>query len=210
MLCRTKRRKRIRRKIIIVAAFLVCIIVLFEIQAIPFTAKCIKKQSKSVSTKLISDIVAEVTEEMELTYDDMTNVKYTDDGNLSSVSTDTVVINKLKSAVTNKIQKKLDSQTVNRFYQPLGSFTQLSFLSTFGPEVEINFTLTGSVNCKVESTFSGAGVNQTIHHIRLIVQTDIISLSPGFNNEQTFTTDYELTQTVIVGSVPSTYADIVK
>ncbi|MBR1730885.1 MAG: hypothetical protein IJ725_00405, partial [Ruminococcus sp.] len=54
------------------------------------------------------------------------------------------------------------------------------------------------------------GVNQTIHHIKLIVTTDIVTISPEYSEQNTFTTDYEIAQTVIVGETPSTFADIVR
>ena len=112
--------------------------------------------------------------------------------------------------MTRKIQNELDKQKLYKFSLPLGAFTDITLLSTLGPQTEISFYLTGSVNCNIKSKFESGGVNQTIHHIYLIVNTDIITISPEYKEQCSFSTDYEIAQTVIVGNIPSTYADIVR
>ena len=62
----------------------------------------------------------------------------------------------------------------------------------------------------IESKFESGGVNQTVHHIYLVVETEIITISPEYSEKVNYKTDYEIAQTVIVGSTPSTYADIVR
>ncbi len=212
LLCKTKNQKHRRLKkalFVFFCAAALCVI-LFEAQAIPFTAKCVKKQSKTISTKIISQIVDEVQSQLDLSYDDLADIKYSDSGEVRSISADTVKINKFKSLVTRKIQNELDKQKLYKFSLPLGAFTDITLLSTLGPQTEISFYLTGSVNCKIKSKFESGGVNQTIHHIYLIVNTDIITISPEYKEQCSFSTDYEIAQTVIVGNIPSTYADIVR
>ena len=213
MLCKTKSSAKLRKlkKCLLISAIILClIVVLFESQAIPFTAKCVKKQSKTVSTKLISKIVDEVQSELKLGYSDLADVKYSEGGEVRSISANTVKINKIKSEITNRIQDELDKEKLYRFKLPLGAFTDITMLSTLGPQMEISFALTGSVNCKLKSKFESAGVNQTIHHIILTVDTEIITVSAEYNDECKFSTDYEIAQTVIVGNIPATYADIVR
>ena len=212
MLCRRKnaKRGRIKRRLIIFILLVVVIIIVFEIQAIPFATKCVKKQSKTVSTKLIADKVEEFQNTQSYTYSDLAIIKYSDTGEVRSISENTIAVNKLKSEITRAIQSELDKKRAYSFSLPLGAFTQLTLLNSLGPEIEINFILTGSVNCSLKSTFESCGVNQTIHHIKLIVETDIITISPEYSEQNTFTTDYEIAQTVIVGQIPSTFADIVR
>ncbi len=202
--------KRIRRYSIIVTVIIIVLIVLFEMQAVPFTLKCVRKQSKTISTKIIGNAVTQTLENFDFTYDDLANINYSDSGQVNSISANSININRVKSEVIEKIQNELDKQKQYSFSLPAGTFTNLTLISTLGPDVEITFTLTGSVNCKIKSTFESSGVNQTIHHINLIVTTDIVAISPNYSEEVKFKTDYEIAQTVIVGSVPSMYADVVK
>ena len=202
--------KRIRRYSIIVTVIIIVFIVIFEMQAVPFTLKCVRKQSKTISTKIIGSAVTQTLEKYDFRYDDLANINYSDSGQVNSISANSININRVKSDVIEKIQNELDKQKQYNFSLPAGSFTNLTLISTLGPDIEITFTLTGSVNCKIKSTFESSGVNQTIHHIDLIVTTDIVAISPNYSEEVKFKTDYEIAQTVIVGSVPSMYADVVK
>ncbi len=207
---KSKKVRKIRKTLIILISVLICSIILFEMQAIPFTAKCVKKQAKTVSTKIIAQSVSDISDEMKIKYSDFAKLRYSDSGDLKSISEDTVHVNKFKSAITLRIQEKLDKNELYRFELPLGAFTDITMLSTFGPPIEITFALTGSVNCHLKSRFESAGVNQTVHHIYIVVDTEIISISPEYSEKIKFKTEYEIAQTVIVGSVPSTFADIIR
>ena len=207
---RNLRFKKLRKLIFFILTVIIFIVFLFEMQAIPFTKKCVNKQAKSISSKIIGSTVNKVIGNLNYTYDDLSVINYSDKGEINSISSNTVKINKIKSNTINKIQDELDKEKTYKFLLPLGSFTDITLLSTLGPDIEINFILTGSVNCKIKNSFESAGVNQTLHHIYLVVNTEIITLSPEYSEKIKFSTDYEIAQTVIVGSIPSTYADIVR
>jgi hypothetical protein len=78
-------------------------------------------------------------------------------------------------------------------------------LTGFGPDIEVNFRLTGSVNCEIKSEFESSGINQTVHRIYLIVDAEMVTISPGKSNTIKFSTNYEIAQSVIVGGTPSFY-----
>ena len=212
MLCKIKKTKHksLKRAIAVILIITAAIVILFEMQAVPFTAKCVKKQSKTISSNIIAEKLEAVQKKIGYTYSDLAEIKYSDSGDVKSISENTIFVNKLKSEVVRSIQNELDKQKVYSFKLPLGSFTDITLLSTLGPEIEISFALTGSVNCKLKSSFESGGVNQTVHHIKLIVTTEIITISPEYSDCNTYTTDYEIAQTVIVGQTPSTFADIVR
>lgn len=212
MLCRRKRsklRKRLRRVVFFIFLIFVVLLIFFEAQAVPFTAKCVKKQSKSVSARIINNCVEKVNAKYPFEYSDLASIKYSDSGAVQSISANSRNVNLLKSRITLAIQKELDLQKSYSFSLPLGSFTELTLLSTLGPAVEVSFILTGSVNCKLKSTFESGGVNQTVHHIILEITTEVITISPEYREQTSYKTDFEVAQSVIVGAVPSTFADIV-
>ena len=212
MLCKSKNneKSKIKKTIIALIAFVLAIVVIFEIQAIPFTRKYVKSMSKMYSSRIIAETIDNVQEKTRFTYSDLVSIKYSDSGDVKSITENTINVNKFKSQVTREIQQKLDNKPMCSFDLPLGAFTDVTILNNLGPNIEINFMLTGSVNCKLKSTFESGGVNQTVHHINLSVSTDIITISPEYTEQNRFVTDYEIAQTVIVGSTPSTFADIVR
>lgn len=212
MLCKSKNKKnsKIKKIIVSVIAFILAVVVIFEIQAIPFTRKYVKSMSKMYSSRIIAQTIDEVQEKTGFTYSELFSTKYSENGEVKSITENTVNVNKFKSLVTLGIQQKLDKKPVYGFGLPLGAFTDVTVLNNFGPDIEINFMLTGSVNCKLKSTFDSGGVNQTVHHVKLIVSTDLITISPEYTEQNTFVTDYEIAQTVIVGTAPSSFVDIVR
>ena len=212
MLCKSKTQKtnKVKRLIITLIIFILVIVVAFEMQAIPFARKYVKSQSKMYSSRIIAETIEEVQSKTGFTYSDLVSINYSDNGDVKTITENTINVNKFKSLVTKRIQNKLDEKPVYCFDLPLGAFTDVTVLNNVGPSIEINFAMTGSVNCKLKSTFESGGVNQTIHHIMLIVSTDIITISPEYTEQNKFVTDYEIAQTVIVGEIPSTFADIVR
>lgn len=207
---KSKGHKRLRRFILTLIILVSGCVALFETQAIPFTAKCVKKQSKTISASIINREALRVLDKYSFKYSDLADIKYSGNGGVQSVSAQSLNINKLKAEITLAVQKELDKHRSYSFSLPLGAFTDITLLSTLGPSVELSFILTGSVNCKLKSSFESCGVNQTVHHIILTVTTEIITISPEYREQTKFSTDFEVAQTVIVGNVPSTFADIVR
>ena len=202
--------KKLRKIFIISICLIIVLTVLFEIQAIPFTRKCVNKQAKTISSKIIGESVEKTLNKYKYNYNDLSEINYSKSGQVNSISSNSLNMNRIKSTLIKYIQNELDKARIYKFSLPLGSFTDITLLSTLGPDIEISFILTGSVDCDIKSEFKSGGVNQTIHHIYLIITTEIITISPEYSEKVKYTTDYEIAQTVIIGTVPSTYADIVR
>lgn len=200
--------KRIRRYFLITGLLYIVLVILFEIQVAPFSEKCSVKQAKAISNNIVNNAVCEVIDELGYSYDDLAVINYSQNSDVKSITTLSSNINKIKSSVLLKIQKELDKNKMHSFYLPLGSFTQLTMLNNIGPDIEVNFRMTGSAKCKIKSSFESSGLNQTVHHIYLVVTTNVIVLSPEFSAEKVYKSDYEIAQTVVVGGLPSTYAGI--
>ena len=123
-----------------------------------------------------------------------------------SVRTDAVGINLLKGRVCEAASAALAarSQTVSI---PAGSLTGLDILAGRGPSIRVRVRTSGFANADVESTFEGAGVNQTVHRLLLRVGARVcLSMA---KTQQTKSLSYEVcvAETVIVGEVPALYAN---
>ena len=67
----------------------------------------------------------------------------------------------------------------------------------------------GKADTRLVSSFTSAGINQTMHSMILEVDAVISPMMPGFSETVDVQYDILLTQTVIVGSVPDSYSYIV-
>ena len=77
-----------------------------------------------------------------------------------------------------------------------------------GPGIPVRIVSVSNVTADFTNEFSSAGINQTRHQIILNIKVDIDMLIPGGTLQDTVTTSMVIAETVIVGTVPGTYADM--
>ena len=162
----------------------------------------------SLSTNSVSDAVNLTLKKLNYSYDDIAKLVYAKDGNVQAIETDSLKINRIKAEITRAVQKEIAKVYDNKIDIPLGSFTNVTVLSNVGPNIPVTFNLTGSFSSEIISTFEQAGLNQTVHHIRLMLTSKIMTTSLDYSGKITFTTDFEIAQSVIVGKIPSTYGSL--
>ena len=207
---RTKRRSglavlRLYCVIIAAAMLIVFAVRAFEGKASDFSQDYIVNFAGQITTDALSDAVQNTLNELDYDYGDFAVVKYSGDGSVKSIETNSKNINIFKAAVTKSAQNEVAKIKHSKMEIQLGAFTGLTLISNLGPQIPLTFCLTGNFNSRIESTFESAGINQTIHHIRLIITSHIVTASVDHSGEMTFDTDYELAQSVIVGEIPTTY-----
>lgn len=211
MLYRNRRRVKYRKlkKFIISTILIITTIIVFcEIHLSDFRPEYIRIQAEILSVNSVSDAVNSTLEKYDYSYDDIAKLSYSEDGNVVAVTTDSFKINKLKTEINKTVQKEIAKVYDNQIDIPIGSFTNITILSNVGPCVPVNFNLTGSFSSEIISTFEQAGINQTIHHIRLMLTSKIMTTSLDYSGNITFTTDFEIAQSIIVGEIPSSYGNL--
>lgn len=207
---RKQKFKRLKRFIICSLTLLIAAVVFCEYHLSDFRPEYIRTQAEILSANSVCDAVNETLENLNYNYDDIVKIVYANDGSVRSIETDSFKINQIKSDVTKAVQKEIAKVYDNEIDIPLGSFTNMTVLSNLGPCISMSFNLTGSFSSEIVSTFEQAGINQTVHHIRLLLTSKIMTTSLDYSGKITFTTDFEIAQSVIVGNIPSTYGSLYK
>lgn len=208
MLYRKRRRPRFRKGFVVIV--LICfvfglLIYGFEKKASVFSNSYIPSFAERCATEAINDAVTKKLGELNLSYDDLAKVVYSDDGQPKSIETNSAKINMLKAEATRAAQDEITKIKHSEVLIPLGAFTGLTLISNSGPDIRLTFCMTGSFNSHLESSFESAGINQTLHHIRLVVTANIVTASVDYGDTITFDTDFEVAQTVITGEIPTIY-----
>jgi len=147
------------------------------------------------------DISADYGEFMRFTYDEA--------GTILSIESNTANINRFKARVTELINDSLYSLEQSAVDIPIGTVSGLSLLYGRGVAIPVRIAPRGAANVNLVSGFTPAGINQTLHQITLIVSVDVSAIVPGYTNHTTVETEFLVAQTVIVGRVPDSYANIV-
>lgn len=180
----------------------------FEGQISNFSADYLPSFAKQSACEAINSAVTEKLEELGYSYSDLVIVRYGSAGDVRAIETDSRKINLLKSAVTTCAQSELASIRHSMMKIPLGAFTGFSLISNMGPEIPLTYCVTGSVNSRIESSFESAGVNRTLHHIRLIISGTLVTASVDYSGSINYETDFELAQSVIAGDIPTVYGGL--
>ena len=174
-----------------------------EFKVDPFMLDFTVLKGRSMMSEFFSTAVNEKLEEMQLSYDDLITTNCSQSGEIQSVNTDVVTVNKLKSAITSELTRQLDEYYEYEVDFPLGNTTGSEFLSGVGPIIKFNSNVTGSVTSDFRSEFETGGVNQTVHRLYIDITGDLIVIVGGEQEPLQLTTSVLIGETVIVGEVPA-------
>ena len=162
-------------------------------------------------TFTVNEVLAEEVMTETIDYNDMVSLMTDKNGNITALVTNMANVNFLQAKITNAVVKKFAESDVTRVDIPLGSLFGNAFLSGHGPRISANILSVTNVNTTFRNEFSDAGINQTRHRIMMDVDVTLGILLAGYQNRwDTVTTEITVAETVIVGSVPNTYANLDK
>lgn len=206
---RKRRRLGLKGKFLL---FLVVVVVLFflvDSQLRPLLESAAQSQATIVSTKAVNDAVTEELAKQGLGYEDLVHVTQTSEGKVTSIESDVVEINLMKSKITSAIQDRLSQNDIQSTGIPLGNLLGSNYLVGRGPLIPLKITLAGTVITELQSQFLSAGINQTKHELTLSVKARIYIQMPGYYTTAEITTNFLVAETVIVGEVPDAFTNVV-
>lgn len=208
MLCKKKlsvRRRCIRNILLRVLLVLIILSVFLEFAVKDQLTDVIAIRMQALAQRAVNAAVADYLAENPEVGESLTTPRCTENGTATMILSDPAAVNRLKTAVSDLSQEYIDALSENEGLSiPLGSFTGFVPLTNLGPEIRLDIGSRQTVTCSLHSTFESGGVNQTLHHIFLTVDVDMVVYNP-FRIRRTVHTcaDFEIAQTVIVGDVPS-------
>ncbi len=176
----------------------------FEGQISAFSERYFPTFARQVTTRCVTEAVEEALDDLQLSYGDIAAVRYSE-GEVCAIETDAAAVNRLKNCVVKKAEEKAEKIHNSVMHVPLGAFTGLTLIANCGPQIPLTYCLTGSFSAELVSSFASAGMNQTVHRIRLEITATVITASVDFEETLTYTTDYEVAQSVIAGRIPQSY-----
>ena len=110
----------------------------------------------SLSTSAVSDAVYDVIAEQNLTYEDLVETTYDNNGDISLISVDTVLVNSLTRRFYQVAQVYLDRMGDNGIDIALGTFTGIPPLVGVGSKINIKLVQIGAMTASFRSSFQSA------------------------------------------------------
>lgn len=159
----------------------------------------------SLSTSAVSDAVYDVIAEENLQYEDLVEISYDNNNEISLISIDTVLVNNLARRFYQVAQVYLDRMGDNGLDIAIGTFTGLPFLVGVGPTINIKLVQIGAMTSCFKSKFTSAGINQTNHSLYIELHASVSLVLPTYSSTVDSVTEFLVTESVIVGDVPEVY-----
>lgn len=185
---------------------IIAIIVIIINNIMPAIMRLCEDEAKHIGTIICNDSVRSSV--VNLDYNDLITYTQDSNGNTTMIKTNTVNMNKLASEITIRIQNDLNDLDKTSINIPLGSLSNNQFLYGLGPNINIRIRPTGNVSIDFQSEFIASGINQTIHRIYLTINCQVYILGSFTNVVGEINEKVPITETIIVGNVPSSYYNL--
>lgn len=204
------RRRISRRKLAGVLAFAMLAaaltaVIFATIQMRPILASLATTRVSNMVNRIVSEAVDEAIENGNITYSDLITFEKDNDGRITAIYSNMAAFNRLQSNILDIILARIDQVSTRDLSIPVGSLTGSVLLAGRGPRISVRMESVGSSSANFENAFTSAGINQTKHQIVLNIDVAVSILLPGFSTATTVSNAVTVAETVIVGSVPSTY-----
>lgn len=185
--------------------FVILIFVYYFNVVCPVVVSLSKDKIHSIATSSVSEVVGEVLDEKQTRYSDLVKISYSASGDVELIEIDSVQVNILIRDITAKVQERFDALKSEGIGVAIGTFSGIPFLYGLGPDISVQLVPVGTVKTTLDSSFSSAGINQTIHRLYFVVATNIGMVLPA--NTQSIETQLEvlICENVIVGKIPGVY-----
>lgn len=197
--------RRIPRFKRLCAAFLiVCsLISLFSsalyIKAIPIALMTLETVSKGyVEKKVIEGAERAIAESK----GELLSLITDSNGKVISLKADGATINSLTSRVIENIHSGMKKTGSVKVKVPVGSLISNRAFHGLGPCITVRATPYVAAYATVDSTFTDAGINQTLHRMLLTVSTDVTVVCAGKTLSFSTQTVMTVSEEIIVGGVP--------
>lgn len=166
-----------------------------------------RTQVTNSTSDLINDAIAQQIAEGNIDYERIVYFEKDTAGRITALKTNIGQINQLKTDTLNLINDQILSNEHSQMGIPLGSLFLPEFFSGKGPQIPVKILSIRNSDAKFESSFTHAGINQTMHQLRLCVLIDVSVLVLGETVSFTVSSDVVIAETIIVGAVPDTFFD---
>lgn len=201
------RTKKIKRRIFIVIILLIFLLYLIFLYfaktinpiIIAYGESEIQKMLVKSSTKAVSDISSS------LSYDEFIKIIYDKNEDIIAIHSDIVKINQVSNSLAKTTQDELDNFLKLGINIPLGTCSGIAFLSGKGSNISFSVNPIGNAVCNFYTTFEEAGINQTSHKIFVSIETEASLILPFSLKKVKKSTNYLISESVIVGKIPNVY-----
>ena len=196
---------KLNRCLLILVAMAILALLLFRARYKQVILDLSKTQVTNSTSDLINDAVADRIADGNIDYDRIIYFEKDVSGKITALKTNIGQVNQIKTDILNIINDKILAIEQTDLGIPLGNLFLPEMLSGKGPQIPVKILSIRNSDGYFESSFTQAGINQTLHQVHMFVLVDVAVLVLGRTIIFTVESDVVIAETVIVGDVPDTF-----
>lgn len=196
-------------KLLALAFILIGLFLLAEASFRPMIESINAYECHELVSDIINDAILSELEQSNVDYSSLVTLTMNGNGEVTSVQSNILNINKLKTNVAERIEREIERLSAVDIQIPIGTLLGLQLLHGKGFNVGMSVTPLGYATTTIISEFTEAGINQTLHRIIIEISADVDAIIPGFETRVPVKTSIVAAETVIVGRVPDAYTHVI-
>jgi sporulation protein YunB len=162
-------------------------------------------QITNATSDLINDAIDQQIEAGDIHYDRIVYFEKDLNGRITALKTNMSEVNRLKTSTLNLINDEILALDTSDIGIPFGSLFVAEIFSGKGPIIPVEIISIRNSDAYFNSSFTQAGINQTLHQLSMSVLVDVSVLVLGEAASFTVTSEVVVAETIIVGDVPDTF-----
>lgn len=219
---------------IVVTLILLIITILFCFKIInkkikPILLNIAESETKKLATLVINDAVSKQLAS-NLTVDNLFNMTTDNNGNITSIDFNSVIVNKVLTTTTStailnikyieegkvEMLELPDSVIVSYdeddlekgivYYIPAGVIFGNTILANVGPKIPVKFSLIGSVTSSINTKITNYGINNALIEVYVDLSIDLEVILPLMSKNIVITTSIPVAIKLIQGNIPEYYS----
>lgn len=204
---KARRARRATRRFQIVAFVLTLVLALFAFDARVGAAAqdAAEYYCQSLCTEAINSAVMQVLEENSGLTKELDEVHYAENGSVQQIEVRADAVNLLRLRLTDAALESLTALENRSVSLRLGSLSGWSLLFGRGPSIPMRVIPLTAVTSEFHESFEGAGVNQTVHTLSVVLSVDMRVLYGVRCGDVHVESEVILSQSLIAGEVPGWY-----
>lgn len=200
------RRRPLRpRTRFLLLALALALVLFFRFRWLPTVRELVLMEVDNETSNLINDAVDAYLAAGQIRYEDLVRLERSADGSIAAARIDLAAVNRMKSVILRELDARVPIRIREKVAVPLGNTLFPALLSGRGGSLPVRVVSLRSTNAELESSFTEAGVNQSLHSLSLRVEVDLLLLSPAGLFSRQVTASVPVAQTIIVGAVPHVF-----
>lgn len=200
-----EQRNRIRLIFAVAVFVTTALTLLFRLRLAPMAERLLATQVDNQASDAINAAIGEQIADGVIDYDRIITIEKDANGNVSAIRSNMAEINRLKSEILTRLDARLTNLSIEQLGVPLGSILLPELFSGRGPKIPVRVLAVRTSDAVFRNSFTGAGINQTLHQISIDIHVDITILTWTGTQEIAVDSAVAVAETVIVGTVPTTY-----